>query len=52
METLIKRFSEPSTYAGLAGLALILGINAEQFAAFTEAAAGLFAFIAIAIGES
>ena len=51
MKTIIKRFSEPSTYAGLAGLAVILGISMDQFQDYANAIAGVFAFVAIAIGE-
>lgn len=51
MKTLIRRFSEPSTYAGLSGLAIILGMSADQFAAYAGAAAGVFGFVAIVLGE-
>lgn len=48
---IIKRLSEPSTYAGLAGLALVFGVSVEDFEAWAAAAAGLFGFIAIILGE-
>jgi len=51
MKTLIKRFSEPSTYAGLAGLAMLLGATQQEFQAWTNAIAGVFAIIAVALGE-
>jgi len=51
MRTLLRRLSEPSTYAGLAGLALLLGVSAEQFQDWANAAAGLFAFVSIVLGE-
>lgn len=48
---IIKRLSEPSTYAGLAGLFLALGLSTEQFDIWANAAAGLFGFVAIVVGE-
>ena len=51
IEQVIKRLSEPSTYAGLMGLALILGANTEQFEVYAAAAAGFFGFVAIVVGE-
>ncbi len=51
MAKIIKRFSEPSTYAGLAGLAVILGMSVDQFQDYANAVAGVFAFVAIALGE-
>ena len=50
-EKLVKRFSEPSTYAGLAGLALLAGINAEEFSTYANAFAGVFGFISIILAE-
>lgn len=51
MRKLIRRLKEPSTYAGLAGLALLLGITTETFDMYANAAAGLFGFAAILMGE-
>lgn len=45
MNELIKRLSEPSTYAGLAGIAVILGIEPETYTQWGLAAAGLCGFI-------
>jgi len=61
MKSLLNRLAEPSTYAGLAGLAVILGIEVDAFQsvansiAFQSVAnsiAGVFGFVAIIIGES
>lgn len=51
MKTLISRFSEPSTYAGLAGIAMILGMSADEFQNYANAIAGIFGFAAIVLGE-
>ncbi len=50
-EKIISLLSEPSTYAGLAGLSLVLGYAAEDFAVYTNSFAGLFAFVAIFLNE-
>ncbi len=50
-KNLIKRLSEPSTYAGLAVVALAAGLGAAEFAIYANAIAGLFAFIAIVKGD-
>jgi len=51
MKTIIARFSEPSTYAGLAGIAMIFGMSVEDFQSYANAIAGLFGFAAIVLGE-
>jgi hypothetical protein len=51
-EIIIKRLSEPSTYAGLAGLAIIVGINNDEIKLLGETLAGIFSFLAILIGET
>jgi len=51
MRALVRRLSEPSTYAGLAGLAVIAGMSADQFQDWANAIAGLFAFLAMVLGE-
>lgn len=52
MRTLLNRLREPSTYAGLAGAAVVLGIELESFQAYANAVAGVFGFAAIFLGES
>ncbi len=51
MYDLMTRLKEPSTYAGLAAAALILGVSTEMFGMWTEAAAGVFAFLSIFIKD-
>lgn len=51
MDKLIKRLKEPSTYAGLGGVAILAGINVAQFQDWANAAAGVFLFISIIVGE-
>ncbi len=52
MMKVIDRFKEPSTYAGLMGLAIIAGVSMEQFEVWTSAAAGAFAFVALVLKET
>ncbi len=51
MKKLISRLKEPSTYAGLAGLAVVFGISMGEFQNYANSAAGVFAFISIIVGE-
>jgi hypothetical protein len=51
MKALINKLSQPSTYAGFAGLALVLGYTSPQIAAVTSAAAAAFALVAIVVNE-
>jgi len=51
MNAIISRLKEPSTYAGLAAGAILLGLSQEEIQAWTQAAAGFFAFLAVVIGE-
>ena len=51
MRVLIDRLSEPSTWAGLSGIALVFGVSAEDFEAYAASAAGLCGFIAVCLGE-
>lgn len=46
------RFKEPSTYAGLAGIALLLGLNSAEFSIYANAVAGLFGFLSIILKEN
>lgn len=51
MRVIINRLSEPSTYAGLAGMAIILGYTMEEFTGYANALAGLFATAAAFMPE-
>jgi len=47
----LNRLKEPSTYAGLSGLALALGVSGELYAAASAALAGIAGLIAVVLGE-
>jgi hypothetical protein len=47
----LNRFKEPSTYAGLSTAAVLFGVSTEQMNEWTLAAAGIFAFLAVVLGE-
>ncbi len=51
MKAIIDRLAEPSTYAGLAAVAVAVGVSTEQFQIYAAAAAGLFGFIAMFVKE-
>lgn len=50
-ERVVNRLREPSTYAGLAAVALAAGMNMDEFQMYANAAAGLFGFISILTKE-
>ena len=45
----LKRLKEPSTYAGLSGLALALGVSGDLYAAVSSAIAAVAGLIAIVL---
>jgi hypothetical protein len=47
----LARLKEPSTYAGLSGLALALGVSGEIYSAASAALAGIAGLIAVVLGE-
>lgn len=49
MKYLLKMLSQPSTYAGFAGLAASVGIAAPLYAHVAAAAAALFGLVAFVI---
>lgn len=51
MKALISRLKEPSTYAGLATVAIAVGISMEDFTAWAAAAASVAGFLSIVLGE-
>ena len=54
MEILLRlatRFKEPSTYAGLGGIALLYGVSADEFQGWVAALSGVFLFISIVLKE-
>ncbi len=51
MKHLIARLKEPSTYAGLMGIAIVLGISTEDFTTYINVLAGVFGFISIVLKD-
>ena len=47
----LSRLKEPSTYAGLSGLALALGVSGDIYAAASAAIAAIAGLIAIILAE-
>ena len=47
----LKRLKEPSTYAGLSGLALALGVSGELYSAASAALAGVAGLLAVVLAE-
>lgn len=48
---ILRRLKEPSTYAGLSGLALALGVSGELYSAVSTAIAGVAGLIAILLAD-
>ena len=48
---ILARLKEPSTYAGLSGIALALGVSGELYAAASTAIAGVAGLIAILLSD-
>lgn len=48
---LLARLKEPSTYAGLSGLALAFGISNEVYTAASAALAGVAGMVAVLLSE-
>lgn len=51
MSWIVDRLKEPSTYAGLAGIALALGMTAESYTALSNIAVALFGAVAVILAE-
>lgn len=47
----LSRLKEPSTYAGLSGLALALGVSDELYSAASAAIAAVAGLVAIVLAE-
>jgi|TARA_R110000822_G_scaffold5593_5_gene23909 hypothetical protein len=47
----VTRLKEPSTYAGLSGLALALGVSGQLYAAASTALAGIAGLAAVILSE-
>lgn len=48
---ILRRLKEPSTYAGLSGLALALGVSGELYGAVSTAIAGVAGLIAVLLAD-
>ncbi|MFN3706514.1 MAG: hypothetical protein ACK4WM_11045 [Thermoflexales bacterium] len=48
---LLGRLREPSTYAGLSGLALAFGLSGEMYQAVAAALAGVAGLVAVILSE-
>ncbi len=51
LQWILARAKEPSTYAGLSGLALALGLSDTEWNAIGTAAAAVFAAVAVVVAE-
>lgn len=51
VQFIISRLKEPSTYAGLSGLAVALGISGELYNAAAAALAGIAGLVAVLLAE-
>ena len=48
---ILTRLKEPSTYAGLSGLALAFGISSDLYTAASSAVAAIAGLIAVVLAE-
>jgi hypothetical protein len=51
VQFILSRLKEPSTYAGLSGLAMALGISTHLYEAAAMAVAGVAGLIAVILAE-
>jgi hypothetical protein len=49
---ILARLKEPSTYAGLSGLALALGVSGELYSAASAALAAVAGLVAVVLADS
>jgi hypothetical protein len=52
VQMLIDRLKEPSSWAGLAGIALLAGLSMDDFNLYVQAITGALAFMAIVMKEA
>jgi hypothetical protein len=45
------RLAEPSTWAGASGLAVVFGLSSDEWQAYSNVLAGIFAAVAMLTGE-
>jgi hypothetical protein len=51
VQFILARLKEPSTFAGLSGLALALGVSGELYNAVDAAIAGVAGLVAVILAE-
>tara|TARA_Y100000593_G_C4132838_1_gene248285 strand:+ start:453 stop:617 length:165 start_codon:yes stop_codon:yes gene_type:complete len=51
MWTILDRLKEPSTYAGLSGIMIAIGLTAEQWTMISTAAAAVAGLVAMILRE-
>jgi hypothetical protein len=51
VQFILSRLKEPSTFAGLSGLALALGVSGELYHAAAAAIAGVAGLVAVLLAE-
>ena len=51
MDKFIDRLKVPSTYAGLGGIAVLVGVSMETFEMWIAAAAGVALFVSLILPE-
>tara|TARA_X000001382_G_C3026292_1_gene133280 strand:+ start:253 stop:420 length:168 start_codon:yes stop_codon:yes gene_type:complete len=51
MWTILDRLKEPSTYAGLAGIALAFGVSSDEWQTISTAVAGVAGLVSMLLKE-
>jgi len=51
MWILLERLKEPSTYAGLSGLMIAIGLSSEQWSVISTAIAGVAGIVAMVLKD-
>ena len=51
VQFILSRLKEPSTYAGLSGIALALGVSGELYNAVAGAIAGVAGLVAVLLSD-
>lgn len=51
VQFILSRLKEPSTFAGLSGIALALGVSGELYNAVAAAVAGVAGLVAVILAE-
>lgn len=51
VQFILSRLKEPSTFAGLSGIALALGVSGELYNAVAGAVAGVAGLVAVILAE-